>query len=448
MINNLQFVCIINLNNSNFGIFMNSKFYIFSFYFTLTLLCSFPSWSVTNKITRLLLNNKQIILLHDYHILDYASANQRDILLQFIENCKTTGLNVSLLLEETNDEAKKTNAKMSSSVIPVLYEANVIRSLMIQQPQQLKTESKVEIISLIDSLNDFGTAADWRVPFFMNSARFINEAYMLMDPSENISFSVLDQENGSSLFVEYLDTLEQMILKTLVSYNTIFRKYGEIKYQIKYNDRLIKLGRAEKLVVELLDNLNTVIRPKYKIISEKLKPMGFLSTTNLIRKNSAEVAKAIQNFLEICVADVGFYLQILKDLEQNDVVILAAGDKHCSNLVEELKAIGAIERPGVTGLTENEINNRLDMRKVINLNGGECSQDDIEKTNIAISKDEYFNLFKRAFNFKTKPENHRCSMCDESHKLLKCARCKNKFYCSKSCQTKDWPDHKKFCISH
>ena len=445
---------------------MNNKFYIFSFYFTLTLLCSFPSWSVTNKITRLLLNNKQIILLHDHHILDYTSANQRDILLQFIENCNTSGLNVSLLLEETNDEAKETNAKISSSVIPVLYEANAIRS-SIAQPPQLKLESevaeqkkektidlkkkeieKVEIISLIDSLKDCGTAADWRVPFFMNSARFINEAYMLKDPSENISLSVLDQENGSSLFLEYLDKLEQMMFKTLVSYNTIFRKYGEIKYQIKYNDTLIKFGIAEKLVVELLNNLNTVIRPKYKIISEQLKPKGFLSTTNLIRKNSAEVAEAIQNFLEICVADVGFYLQILKDLEQNDVVILAAGDKHCSKLVEELKAIGAIERPGVIGLTENEINNRLDMRKVINLNGGKCSQDDIEKINIAISEDEYLNLFQKAFNFTTKPENHRCSVCDESHNLLKCTRCKNKFYCSRSCQTKDWPDHKKFCTSH
>ncbi len=52
----LQFYCLIKSYNQNFkrSIYDN-KFYFFAIYFTLGLTCSFPSWSVTTKITRLLL---------------------------------------------------------------------------------------------------------------------------------------------------------------------------------------------------------------------------------------------------------------------------------------------------------------------------------------------------------------------------------------------------------
>jgi len=42
-----------------------------------------------------------------------------------------------------------------------------------------------------------------------------------------------------------------------------------------------------------------------------------------------------------------------------------------------------------------------------------------------------------------------CSNCKkgetEDHKMDACGRCKVTYYCSKECQRKDWPVHKKFC---
>lgn len=430
---------------------MNNKFYFFSIYFTFSLTCSFPSWSVITKITRLLLDNKQIILLHDYHLPDHESAAQRDVLIQFIDNCKKYGINVSLLIEAPNEAAKETNAKMSSSAVPQIVEfSEVIKQSVLPPLPKSKIEEminlKKEKNDLIAALKDFGTSADWRVPFFTISANSINQVYQFKHLSKVNSLTVLEQENGLSLFLEYLDELEKMLFDTLVSYDILFRKYGEIESQIEYNDKLIKFGRADIIVVELLNNLNTVIRPKYKIINENLKPMGFLSATNLIGQHSQESLNNITLFLMHHIADVGFYLQIIEQIQHNDVVILAAGSSHCSYLANELKEIGAIERQGVLGLTDDEVSSRLEIRRKINSAGLECNEDDFEKITIAINEDEYRGLFQKVWNLKTKAENERCNLCDESSKILKCSRCQKKYYCSKSCQVKDWPVHKKACV--
>ena len=44
--------------------------------------------------------------------------------------------------------------------------------------------------------------------------------------------------------------------------------------------------------------------------------------------------------------------------------------------------------------------------------------------------------------------NKRCDVCNGSklnHKLFKCNRCKNRYYCSKQCQKNDWNDHRNKC---
>ncbi|KAK5709128.1 hypothetical protein LTR17_020062 [Elasticomyces elasticus] len=39
-----------------------------------------------------------------------------------------------------------------------------------------------------------------------------------------------------------------------------------------------------------------------------------------------------------------------------------------------------------------------------------------------------------------------CGICGNTGALFKCGRCKSLYYCSKSCQAKDWPIHKMVCV--
>lgn len=415
---------------------MNSKFYIFALCFTLSLLCSFPSWSVTCKITRLLLDDKQIVFLHDCHTTDYESALQRDALLEFIENAKAARVNISLILEKPNDLAKEADAKMNSSAI-----GDVAIMCSVAQPLKAGDEVKKEIetIVLINSLTHVGTAADWRVPFFSRAIDRINKAKLL-----KVRLQAFDQKDGAYLFIDYLTALEKILLETLASHEKMFRKYGRLTHQIMCGNKVIKLGQPERIIVEFLVDLNDVIRPKYMLFVEQNKHVGFLSASSFLMNHSEDLRTALDKFFTIKIADVGFYLQILKDLEEKDVVIVAAGSDHCDNLIKELKAIGARER-GAEGLTNNEIKDRLKLRIEINSANGLCTEDDFEEIAIALKDDDYRGLLKKVLNFESKSPRERCAVCDESNKLLKCSRCKEKFYCSEACQREDWPEHRKTC---
>jgi len=39
-----------------------------------------------------------------------------------------------------------------------------------------------------------------------------------------------------------------------------------------------------------------------------------------------------------------------------------------------------------------------------------------------------------------------CSYCGCSGKLQKCSRCKKNLYCSRTCQSIQWVEHKKYCL--
>lgn len=43
--------------------------------------------------------------------------------------------------------------------------------------------------------------------------------------------------------------------------------------------------------------------------------------------------------------------------------------------------------------------------------------------------------------------NLSCSVCGSDKKLLRCARCKSRIYCSKEHQRKDWPQHRSSCFA-
>ena len=40
---------------------------------------------------------------------------------------------------------------------------------------------------------------------------------------------------------------------------------------------------------------------------------------------------------------------------------------------------------------------------------------------------------------------HRCFVCNSPNAVKACGSCKCAFYCSRECQQKDWPSHKKLC---
>ena len=44
-----------------------------------------------------------------------------------------------------------------------------------------------------------------------------------------------------------------------------------------------------------------------------------------------------------------------------------------------------------------------------------------------------------------KSSTDKCGNCGGTEDLLKCTRCASAAYCSKLCQTTDWPKHKMFC---
>jgi tetratricopeptide (TPR) repeat protein len=67
------------------------------------------------------------------------------------------------------------------------------------------------------------------------------------------------------------------------------------------------------------------------------------------------------------------------------------------------------------------------------------------------------NMFKMSFidkessfpdiqsmNFN-KPKKNACTVCRKEGKLKSCGQCHIVYYCSRECQTKDWPEHKKKC---
>ena len=44
------------------------------------------------------------------------------------------------------------------------------------------------------------------------------------------------------------------------------------------------------------------------------------------------------------------------------------------------------------------------------------------------------------------PLSPLCSFCGTSGKLQKCSRCKINLYCSRTCQSIQWEEHKKYCL--
>ncbi|GFH60312.1 hypothetical protein CTEN210_16788 [Chaetoceros tenuissimus] len=58
--------------------------------------------------------------------------------------------------------------------------------------------------------------------------------------------------------------------------------------------------------------------------------------------------------------------------------------------------------------------------------------------------------FQNDFIDHLKKHHERCSYCDlkenDTVTLSRCTRCKVQFYCSRDCQVKDWPRHKKQCF--
>ena len=42
--------------------------------------------------------------------------------------------------------------------------------------------------------------------------------------------------------------------------------------------------------------------------------------------------------------------------------------------------------------------------------------------------------------------NTQCIVCHDKEGILKCARCRSRFYCCREHQQKDWKNHKESCL--
>ncbi|KDR79694.1 hypothetical protein GALMADRAFT_243774 [Galerina marginata CBS 339.88] len=62
--------------------------------------------------------------------------------------------------------------------------------------------------------------------------------------------------------------------------------------------------------------------------------------------------------------------------------------------------------------------------------------------------DDQRAAYTRVLNQMPPARGHKCSVCEripEANEFPTCAKCKSTVYCSRECQKKDWPDHKRHC---
>ncbi len=61
------------------------------------------------------------------------------------------------------------------------------------------------------------------------------------------------------------------------------------------------------------------------------------------------------------------------------------------------------------------------------------------------NKREFYYLYQRELVASTLKTRNVCPVCEREGCKLQCTRCKAVYYCSKTCQLKHWPTHKKIC---
>lgn len=80
------------------------------------------------------------------------------------------------------------------------------------------------------------------------------------------------------------------------------------------------------------------------------------------------------------------------------------------------------------------------------LNASEAAGSSSIKIDMTVNEDQLSEEYELSQIFWFR--HHGCAKCHENQELQdrkKCARCANVFYCSKTCQKKDWPLHKQYC---
>lgn len=333
--------------------------------------------------------NKKIIILGDFHKTLNAKAEEQyiNILLSFFNNQEKLIEHKTMVLLEapTKPFTQKNICGLNISPTKKNSFINNLNPLITNNPYQNVTFKNADIRTFTKELHEI-----------------FNIIQEIEDYSQN-------NNNFPVRKNEYLKKFNVTIKDYLIYLQTLKHITEEV------SENYVELKEISKQVlIGLETQKNLFIKATQKLIPED----SFLKL--ILQENNSESLKTAinkwTNFI-ICtdgyVTDLCFVRSILDSLKTNNTIVIAAGDRHASQI-------------------------KLFLSKKYRLSSSEGATyyEDINNSQ-PIELQKFNALFKNEKN---------CTVCfKDIESNQRCSQCKKVYYCSRECQIEDWKFHKKVC---